>query len=119
MFGLELDDSWWTSAYSPKTFIKLNFTKSITTQCLNDSVGCTNGNTFVLLFCYFNNRNAFLEYVHAFNGNTIIIIGPKEGEGIVTDPLPLNPQFECAEWAIDSVIEMENSVNVIVFYRRK
>lgn len=118
MYGLELDNSWWTSDYS-KTFIKLNYIKQITENCLNETINCSINDNFALLFCYFNNGVAFTEYVKVFNGNFLILIGPKEGCGIVTDPLPLNPKFERNDvWCIENVIEIENSVNVIVIYKR-
>lgn len=93
--GLELDGSWWKSKYSPKTFIELKFTEHpITQQFLRACIQCTDTDEFALLFCYFNNRSAFHEYVRAFNGNLIIIVGPASEQHIVTDPNPLNPHFE-------------------------
>lgn len=97
--GLELDKSWWKSPYSPKAFIELKFTESqITNQFLKDCIQ-SNENHFALLFCYFNNRKAFHEYVRAYDGDLIIIVGPSE-QNIVTDPNPLNPHFEYDEWTL-------------------
>lgn len=97
--GLELDKSWWKSTYSPKTFIPMKFTdQPITSQFLNDCVQC---DEFALLFCYFNNRDAFQEYVRAFHGDFIFIVGPTDQHHIVTDPNPLNPHFPCDdEWRL-------------------
>lgn len=120
--GLEIDDSWWTSVYAPKTFIKLNFTTEISPDVLYDCATkeCSD-DQFALLFCYFNNRNAFNEYVRSYEGRFIIIIGPEENVDVVTDPLPLDPKFEyCSDyaWKIDTVINMENSKNVVVVYKK-
>lgn len=98
--GLELDKSWWKSPYSPRAFIELKFTESqITNQFLKDCIQ-TDENKFALLFCYFNNRMAFLEYVRAYGGDLIIIVGPTSEHHIVTDPNPLNPNFENDEWTL-------------------
>lgn len=94
VIGLETDVRWWNSKYSPNTFVDLKFIEQqITCESLN---GCIDSepNQFALLFCYFNNRDAFLEYVRAYNGDLIIIIGPSSEQYIVTDPNPLNPKFE-------------------------
>lgn len=93
--GLELDESWWKSKWAPKPFIELKFTEHpITNQFLQTCIQCDSGNEFALLFCYFNNRDAFHEYVRAFDGNIIIIVGPTSRQHIVTDPNPLQPHFE-------------------------
>lgn len=121
--GLELDRSWWSSMYSPKTFIDLSFTApSITSEFLRNCAKCKGDDDYALLFCYFNNREAFLDYMSVFTGSLVVIVGPKEGQGIVTDPIPLNPQFvaneEC-KWCFIDAIEMQTKNNVIAFYKKK
>lgn len=97
--GLELDKSWWKSSYAPTTFIELKFTENqITTQFLKKCIQMDE-NQFALLFCYFNNHRAFIDYVRAYNGDVIIIIGPTTTD-IVTDPNPLNPNFDNDEWSL-------------------
>lgn len=120
--GLELDGSWWKSKWAPKTFIELKFTEHpITNHFLATCIQCDNDTEFALLFCYFNNRDAFQEYVRAFNGNIIIIVGPVSGQHIVTDPLPLNPQFERNdEWIlIDSYHFNDELCNCMCVFKRK
>lgn len=98
--GIELDKSWWKSAYSPTTFIDLKFTdQQITSKFLKQCIG-TDTNQFALLFCYFNAREAFQQYVRAYHGDCIIIVGPSSEQHIVTDPNPLNPKFEINEWTL-------------------
>lgn len=101
VIGLELDVGWWNSKYSPTTFVDLKFIgEQITCESLNRCIDAE-PNQFALLFCYFNNRDAFLEYVRAYNGDLIIIIGPSSEQYIVTDPNPLNPKFEkYDEWTL-------------------
>lgn len=118
--GLELDRSWWSSNYSPQTFIDLQFTNcDITTEFLSK---CANySNKFALLFCYFNNRQAFLDYIRVFLGDIVIIIGPIEGSGIVTDPNPLNPQFDeddGVKWHLIESLPMQTRNNCIAFYKK-
>lgn len=122
--GLELDLSWWRSKWAPKTFIELKFTEpQITNQFLRACIQCDNGtDDFALLFCYFNNRDAFQEYVRAFNGNIIIIVGPSSEEHIVTDPNPLNPHFDCDnEWKLIDFCQFNDQLSncMSIFQRIK
>lgn len=98
--GLELDRPWWSSTYSPRTFVDLKFIEHhITNEFLNRCIQA-DAHQFALLFCYFNNRDAFLEYIRAYNGDIIVIVGPNSEQNIVTDPNPLNPKFESDEWSL-------------------
>lgn len=118
--GLELDNSWWKSAYSPRTFIELKFTTDHPpdSKFLADCAGQV-GDRFALLFCYFNNRSAFLDYVRAYDGKLIVIVGPIDGGKIVTDPIPLRPQFESDEWQLVGQCEMHGQDNCMAIYRRR
>lgn len=117
--GLELDNSWWKSVYAPHTFVRLEFAgeRSVTDDFFRS---CFNKNTpeFALLFCYFNDHAAFLNYVRAFNGDVIIIVGPQSGENIVTDPLPLHPQFQTNDWALIGQTKMQGNENCLAVYKR-
>lgn len=117
--GIELDKSWWNSTYSPTTFVELKFTETqITNEFLNRCIQAE-ANQFALLFCYFNNRNAFHEYVRAYNGDLIIIVGPKSEQHIVTDPNPLNPKFENDEWfLLDRVNFNDQLLNCMSIFKR-
>lgn len=133
MAGLERDRAWWTSAYSPKTFIELSFIQqeeAITSETLHRAAATASdsfdldksekANQFALLFCYFNDKPAFDEYVRAFDGPLIVLVGPEACSGTVTDPQPLNPQFEKSEthfWTIETIINID-SFNYMAVYRR-
>lgn len=120
VIGLELDKSWWASAYSPTTFVELKFTQTqITNKFLKNCIK-TDTNHFALLFCYFNNRKAFHEYVRAYNGDIIIIVGPNSERHIVTNPNPLNPKFENQEdWTLVDYCEFNDQLaNCMSIYKR-
>ncbi|XP_058449153.1 uncharacterized protein LOC131429120 [Malaya genurostris] len=113
--GVELDERWWRSKYATKTYIPLVFAETqcnvIQGQPLWDSI----------MFCYFNNGPAFCEYMDNFNGKYVIIVGPRDGQGIHTDPLPSRVNFphgqyweRCCEMQIGS-----ENLNCIVIYRRQ
>lgn len=119
VIGLELDRSWWQSAYSPMKFIELKFTEApITNKFLQECIQMDT-DQFALLFCYFNNREAFHEYVRAYNGNLIIIVGPNSEHQIVTDPNPLNPNFECDDWSLLNYFQFNDQFsNCMSVFRR-
>lgn len=120
VFGLELDHSWWKSPYAPKVFIALDF---VTEPSISAEVLCEcarrESERFALLFCYFNNRQAFVSYVRAYSGNCIIIIGPIADVNIVTDPMPLDPMFETpSDWTRIVCMQMQGQDNCMAIYKR-
>ncbi|XP_067006503.1 uncharacterized protein [Anabrus simplex] len=106
--GLEVDRSWWESPYSPPTFIPLHYADE-------DDVVCSPQTA--LLFCYFNNRPAFLNYVASFTGKCVVVIGPDEGSGRHTDPQPFDSQLHDMGWTVQSATKIQNTVDYIVIYR--
>lgn len=113
--GLEVDESWWTSRYSPRSFISLNFVNGPDMN-LEEIAETRN---FALLFCYFNECDAFNEYVDAFQGKWIVIIGPGEGKRVYTEPMPLNPCFRNKkEWRLETNFTLVEG-DVVAFYRRR
>lgn len=117
VIGIELDKSWWKSTYSPTTFIELKFTETQITQAFLQN--CIETDRFALLFCYFNNRKAFHEYVRAYNGDIIIIVGPSTEQHIVTNPNPLHPHFEYDEWTLLGHCQFNDQLaNCMSVYRR-
>lgn len=119
--GIELGNSWWTSTYSPTTFIKLHFIAGDPNEQFLRNCAPTS-NDFALLFCYFNNRTSFDKYIEGYTGKIVIIVGPKNDCGVVTDPLPLAPEFKesnGSDWVLDSVIGIGvDDCNVVATYRR-
>lgn len=116
--GLELDKSWWISPYAPQTFVDLKFTEKQITSDFLQMCANTRSDQFALLFCYFNNREAFLQYIRAYDGDFVIIIGPVN-EFVVTDPQPLNPKFENDDWYLLSYYQLEDeNQNCISFFKR-
>lgn len=111
--GLEIDGAWWKCKYSPPTFIPLTFAQPILDE---DTIACLR-KADCLLFCYFNNRPAFNDYVKNFIGNVIIIIGPANGKGVHTDPLPFDNLGE--EWCLMKWQEVRESKDFIAVYNRQ
>lgn len=120
--GIELSNSLWTSNYSPSKFIKLHFIEADPTTKYLRECALTVDN-FALIFCYFNNKSAFDKYMKVFDGNLVLIVGPKNDCGIVTDPLPLNPKFgeyNGFKWVVESIIDIDaDDCNVVAVYRRE
>lgn len=116
--GLELDKSWWQSAYSPKTFVELRFTDSELTSAFLADCASAASEEFALLFCYFNSRDAFLQYMRCYGGNCVIIVGPMSERHVVTDPNPLSPRFEDDDWTLFDCYQfndmLENCMSVYV-----
>ncbi|KAG7309769.1 hypothetical protein JYU34_004269 [Plutella xylostella] len=112
--GIEVDGVWWQCKYAPPTFIPLLFTSP---ELDKDTISILqNGGTTALLFCYFNNRPAFENYLSVFSGNVIVIIGPGEGTGVHTDPLPFDDVSD--DWALYKWQEVRSSKDFICIYIR-
>lgn len=111
MIGYEVNEEWWKSKYSCPQFIELNYSPDTPDPSMLNP-------NYALLFCYFNNRPAFNEYIKCYKGNMIIIIGPGEGKGRHTDPEPFNPNFYSDDWILDDYEEIKNSRDFIAIYVR-
>ncbi|KAH8310244.1 hypothetical protein KR044_000165 [Drosophila immigrans] len=115
IYGLERDEKWWRSKYSVRSFIPLNYIECSSGDILRES--CAGVHPDALLFCYFNNREAFLEYLAAFTGSWLILIGPQPDRGIHTDPNPLQPELPGNRWALHSLINWTEH-NVVALYKK-
>lgn len=112
MEGLEIDGAWWKCKYSPPTFIDMSFTQ----LSINQETIKLLKNTNCLLFCYFNNRPAFENYMQHYSGNILIIIGPGKEKIVHTDPQPFDNLG--LEWRLHSWQEVRNSKDFIAVYCR-
>ncbi|CAG9768031.1 unnamed protein product [Ceutorhynchus assimilis] len=108
--GFEINKEWWESKYSVPAFIPLKYVEE-------EIVVETNPN-FALLFCYFNNGEAFREYVDNYRGNMVIIIGPHDGSGRHTDPRPFFPNFGQSKWHLVNYEEIKDTRDFITIYIR-
>lgn len=127
MFGVELDKSWWSSTYSPRSFIPLKYSTNVMSveylRCLCDVDELNSNNidddNFALLFCYFNNGNAFRDYILCYDGNFVIIIGPGPKLKTYTDPEPFSPNFGITQsWYQVSIREFDAEGNFISIWKR-
>ncbi|XP_068155339.1 uncharacterized protein [Drosophila tropicalis] len=108
--GLEVDRNWWQSKYSVQNFIPVIYVE-------DNPLMMIDGHCDALLFCYFNNRPAFLDYLKLYHGTWLILIGPKPGHGIHTDPNPLQPQFPNHEWRLREQLNWTEA-NIVAIYER-
>lgn len=113
-----MDRNWWLRQ---KPFIPLKFLEpgqEISSQFLLDTCLSKNWN-FSLLFCYFNNRDAFNEYVKCYKGTYVIIIGPAENTFRYTEPLPLDKEFQKNEkFKLVHMAEFGNNRDLIAIYEK-
>nr|XP_023030258.1 uncharacterized protein LOC111518135 [Leptinotarsa decemlineata] len=110
VIGYEINREWWTSKYSNPQFIKLQYCEKIQEGMFNSN--------HVLLFCYFNNKVAFQDYIRAYKGNLVLIIGPGNGKGRHTDPEPFDPDFGSTRWTLKDYNEVKDSKDFIAVYTR-
>lgn len=113
MVGIELDRSWWCSKYSPPLFIENMFFVHE-----NNMTNFSISENYALLFCYFNNESAFCNYIENYKGKLIFVIGPKEGQGRWTDPMPFDKKFHEFGWKLLNKKEVERSSDYITVYGR-
>nr|XP_014092394.1 uncharacterized protein LOC106618968 isoform X2 [Bactrocera oleae] len=120
--GIEVDRSWWESKYAIKSFININYIDDCKKgenleKYLQKCCNLENWN-FSLMFCYFNNRAAFLNYIEMYKGNILLIIGPKTGVNVFTEPLPLEPRLpEGHRWKLKATLNI-GKLDVIAFYTK-
>ncbi|XP_031328524.1 uncharacterized protein LOC116159638 isoform X2 [Photinus pyralis] len=110
VIGIEVNKEWWTSKYSMPQFIPVKFpSMPIQSNDLKED--------HALLFCYFNNGPAFQDYVNAYAGNVIMIIGPGPGRGTHTDPDPFKPKLKDA-WELCDFQEVGDTKDFIAVYAK-
>ncbi|XP_034951209.1 uncharacterized protein [Chelonus insularis] len=112
VIGVEADQCWWSSKYSPPCFLS----KIIFCDRKNPSVNIPTN--YAILFCYFNNGQAFENYLKIYQGNVILIIGPNEGQNRYTDPLPFDVKFDKLGWKLSRMRKLDNNTDCITVYTR-
>ncbi|KAL4703196.1 hypothetical protein ACJJTC_004872 [Scirpophaga incertulas] len=110
--GVEIDKAWWHCKYAPPTFIPLILTSKEPEDRLKQRLHQSDNTA--LLFCYFNNRTSFEEYIKYYSGNTLIIIGPGDGKNVHTDPKPFDDIEE--PWKLYKSQEVRDSKDFIAVY---
>jgi hypothetical protein len=116
--GVEIDETWWNSKYAPTPFVNLSYTNGVISENFLQSSIQSDGWNFALLFCYFNNGDAFREYLKHFKGKSIVIIGPPNHVR-VTDPSPMSPNFRNEEsWTLVASRKFGKHQDLIAIYNR-
>ncbi|KAM3956309.1 uncharacterized protein ACR2FA_009761 [Aphomia sociella] len=110
--GVEVDGAWWHCKYAPPTFIPLLLTSAKLDKDVMELL--VEGRTTALLFCYFNNRPAFNEYLKYYSGKVLVIIGPGDGKGVHTDPKPFGDVS--GDWILYKWQEVRDSKDYIAVY---
>ena len=114
--GIEIDKIWWKSSYSIGPFIKTHYEPMYNST----NISQRNFEETALMFCYFNNKDAFEKYLTWFPGNNIVIIGPTKESGKHCCPLPVgDPVMENYKtWTLLKTLDMEFGQNQIALYCR-
>ncbi|XP_045591794.2 uncharacterized protein, partial [Procambarus clarkii] len=81
--GYEVNCGWWSSRYAPPTFIPFTYVDP-------DDCPPAVPPSHALMCCYFNNGQVFRQYVAAYKGPVLIIIGSVNGSHHHTEPHPLD-----------------------------
>lgn len=112
--GIEVDGAWWHCKYAPPTFIPLLLTSPELDQDTTSLL--QNADRTALMFCYFNNREAFENYMKHFTGNVLVLIGPADGKGVHTEPKPFGDVSE--QWILHAWQEVRSSMDFIAVYKK-
>lgn len=110
VLGVEIDQSWWCSRYSPPIFLKNMIFVSDPESVVEVP------ENYALLLCYFNNGPVFLKYLKEYKGNVIFVIGPDAGQNRYTNPLPFDQQFADHGWQLSMSKEILLSKDYICMY---
>jgi hypothetical protein len=115
--GLEIDRKYWNKKkpFIPVSYVEHN--EEVTMKLLLDSSVHRSWN-FALLFCYFNLRHAFDDYIRAYRGNYVIIVGPAPNTNRYTDPLPLDFQ-DNADFQLAHCCDFGDNHDLLAIYERK
>ncbi|XP_074100927.1 uncharacterized protein LOC141528664 [Cotesia typhae] len=110
VIGIEIDKSWWQSKYSPSFYLnKIIFTSK--KSPVNISAD------YAVLFCYFNNSEAFKSYLTDYSGHLVVVIGPEEGKNRHTDPRPFDKKFSKMGWKLHASKKLDNGIDCIAAYQ--
>lgn len=113
VIGVEADEFWWQSKYSPPIYLnKIIFTE-------RDNCNLVIPSDFAILFCYFNNGQAFYDYMKNYKGKFLFIIGPDDGQNRCTDPLPFDSKLFNLGWKLCNARLLDNKKDFITIYSRR
>ncbi|XP_055386635.1 uncharacterized protein LOC129615446 [Condylostylus longicornis] len=122
VYGIEINEKWWTSKYSPTKFIQLNYVDNVDINMEFLKKCANNTENFILFFCYFNCFKTFRKYLNSYNGKYLMIIGPDDtkhkNQKIFTEPGPFNLGLNSNEnvWKLYKFFEIDNNGNFLAFY---
>lgn len=110
MTGVEIEKSWWCSKYAKHKYIPLVFAQM---PPASDMLPAHSA----LLFCYFNSGPAFSQYIDAYHGDLVFIVGPGKKRGTLANPEPFDPGLS-AEWQLWDSQEVKRTGDFIAVWKR-
>ncbi|KAK0180637.1 hypothetical protein PV327_003000 [Microctonus hyperodae] len=114
VIGVEVDQLWWESPYSPAFYLDNIIFTSKTNSLINIP------HNYGILFCYFNNGPAFEDYINNYHGKIVLIIGPIEGQNRSTNPLPSDViKLKSFGWKLNNIRKLDNNKDCIAVYIRE
>ncbi|KAH0535570.1 hypothetical protein KQX54_017245 [Cotesia glomerata] len=109
VIGIEVDKLWWQSKYSPSFYLnKIIFTSKKSPVNISAE--------YAVLFCYFNNSEAFKSYLTDYPGHLVVVIGPEKGKNRHTDPRPFDKKFSKMGWKLHTSKKLDNGIDCITAY---
>ncbi|XP_063987193.1 uncharacterized protein LOC135167676 [Diachasmimorpha longicaudata] len=112
VIGVEADKCWWQSKYSPTMYLnKIMFVTEA-----NSTVDIPSN--YAMLFCYFNDGDAFYDYMKNYSGRVIFIIGPDKNQNRCTDPLPFDGKLNELGWRLSRARKLDNEKDFFTVYVR-
>ncbi|XP_034247191.1 uncharacterized protein LOC117648649 [Thrips palmi] len=126
VLGLEVNRGWWESRYSPPTFLPLVFPDEDGDQSAVEEA-LRGRSDSCLMFCYFNDTAAFLEYQRAFRGRLLVVAGPVHASHI-GHAAPSAPTAHChphpfskdipSPWKLDASTPIGSTGDYVAVYTR-
>ena len=115
--GVEIDRVWWESNHSTGPFIHTIYSRL---HDLEHSEFYQDPGT-AMMFCYFNNPEAFQKYLNWFEGQLMIIIGPNKASGRHCCPLPIDEPIlqDSRNWVMHLAVNLKWQNNLMAIYISK
>ena len=75
------------------------------------------GDDAAIMFCYFNDTAAFLQYLRGFRGRLLLVAGPGEGAPAHCHPQPFSRDIPAA-WSLQDSMQVPGTQDFVAVYSR-